>query len=406
MGKRRGRNEGSIRWIESKQLWEGRYIVGYQDDGSPRKKCIYGQKNEKGAVLAQMREALVQLGHKTYVEDTDKTLGVWCREWYDLYKKPTIKTNTRAKYEVSFVRLNRYDIALIPLSRLASTAIQRCYNDMAEDGNTETHMGLSEETIKATHALINGALEMAEDLNMIPKNPARKVFIPKPIDQDDFEETHAKALSPEQRAKFLKRMGEKTKHFFFAYFCLHTGLRPGEALALTISDVDLKKDQVKVTKTFIEKERRVQASTKTKSSRRTVDIPSELKSVVMEHLIKLPARKPGDPFFQTSSGKRPTASYLRKRYKAAGKDTDFDWVNLHTMRHTYASDLFSKGVDIKVISAQLGHKDVTTTYDIYVHLIEGAKNTAVQVLNDGIIEHLPTPKSVSKKDIKSFKKAE
>lgn len=56
-------------------------------------------------------------------------------------------------------------------------------------------------------------------------------------------------------------------------------------------------------------------------------------------------------------------------YKKAG----IEGATNHTLRHTYATRCFEAGVDIKAISEQLGHANVKTTYNIYVHLLNDTK---------------------------------
>jgi site-specific recombinase XerD len=102
-------------------------------------------------------------------------------------------------------------------------------------------------------------------------------------------------------------------------------------------------------------------------------------------------------------GKRPTQSYLRKRFKFAGEAIKCPWVNLHTMRHTYASRLFKEKIEVKVISELLGHKDVSTTYDIYVHFIDNIVEESVQVLNTSIPENLPKKSRKGEKKKKNKK---
>lgn len=396
---RRGRNEGSIRWLENKKLWQARYAIGVNENGKTIYKSIYGKNKTK--LLAQMRDALAALGKGEYVEPASEQLYSWCKRWYELKKEPDIKPNTRLKYETSLARLKRYEISNMRLKDLNEEILQRFYNKMARED------GLSEETIRATHSLINGALEYAEDLKKIPKNYARKLTIPKSFDK---EEENAKALTVEQCNAFLHQLGRRSKYYMFALFMLNTGLRPGEALALTRADIDFKKQIVKVTKTYLEKEKRIQNSPKTDASRRTVPIPDDTIRLLKEYMLKQPNQKPDAPLFQTDKGNRPTMSYLRKRFKSAGKAIGCDWVNLHTMRHTFASRLFAKGVDIKIISKLLGHAEVSTTYDIYVHIINDVVENSVEVLNTdiNIPENLPK-KSNSKPDsireLRKLKKA-
>ena len=398
---RRARNEGSVRWIEEKQLWQARYPIGLKEtidkNGKPCcktvYKSIYGKKKTgPGGVMEEMRNALAALGKGRYVDPSDQTLISWCKEWYQTYKEPELKTNTRLKYETSIIRLQRYSIADKQLKSLSLELIQKDYNKMARDG-------LSEATIKATHSLVNGALEKAEAINKINKNPARHITIPRTDDIND-EESNAKALNDNQQDEFLFQLGRRSKYFMYAFFMLNTGLRPGEALALLRSDIDFNKKTVKVTKTYLERTKKVQNSTKTASSRRTVPIPSDLIGLLKEYMLKQPKKDPKDPLFQTETGKRPSQGYLRKRFKYAGKNAGCEWVNLHTMRHTFASRLFKEKIDIKVISELLGHKDVSTTYDIYVHFIDNIVEESVQVLNSGIPENLPTKSRKGEKKTK------
>lgn len=394
---RRGRNEGSIRWIESKQLWQARYPIGIGENGKTKYKSIYGKKNEKGKLMKKMRDAIVALGKGEYVDPSGKSLFVWCEEWFVTYKKPNIRINTREKYLTSIARLKRYEIANLQLKGLNQELIQKFYNDLSDDG-------FSEETIKATHSLINGALNKAEELKMVNKNEARKCKIPKDDILND-EEKEAKALTDEQEKAFLFQLGRRTKHYMYALFMDNTGLRPGEALALSRSDINLTMKTVKVSKTYIAKLNKVQNVPKTASSKRTVPIPDKIIDLLKEYMLKQPNKQPDAPLFQTSNGNRPTFSYLRKRFKSAGEAIGCGWINLHTMRHTYASKLFKNKVDIKIISKLLGHKDVSTTYDIYVHFIDDVVEESVQILNEGLPESLPKKSRKKLDNVTQIKKA-
>lgn len=384
---RRGRNEGSIRWLEKKQLWQARYPIGIGENGKTKYKSIYGKKNEKGKIIAKMRDALAALGRGDYVDPSGKQLYTWCKDWYETYKEANLKFNTREKYQTSLKRLARYEISNTRLKDLNLELIQKFYNRLSRDG-------MSEETIKATHSLINGALEKAETINMIIKNPARGVIIPK---NNVSENTEAKALTTEQCDAFMNQLGKRSKYFMYAFFMLNTGLRPGEALALNREDINLKKKTVRVNKTYLERDKKNQNSTKTFASKRVVPIPDATISLLKEYMLKQPKQDSKDPLFQTSTGNRPTMSYLRKRFKSSGKAIKCDWVTLHTMRHTFASRLFAQGIDIKIISKLLGHAEVSTTYDIYVHFIDNVIEESVNILNTDINIPETLPQKSNKK---------
>jgi integrase len=383
---RRGRNEGSIRWIEEKKLYQARYPIGIDEEGKTIYKSIYGKKKTgPGGLLDKMRDALQALGRGTYVDPSDKTLIAWCREWYETYKEATLKANTKEKYNTSFKRLVKADIANMKLKDLSLELIQKYYNGLKKQGKSTA-------TIKATHILINGALEKAEETNRIIKNPARLVIIPK-----DDETREAKALPEKERDLFMLEMGRRSHYYMFALFLENTGLRPGEAVALNRSDLDFKKNKVKVNKTYVRVLKSKENSPKTRSSKRSVPVPENIIKLMKEYMIKQPNQKDSDPLFQTLTGTRTSPRNILRQFKAVGEKIGCEWVNLHTMRHTYASRLFKEKVDIKIISKLLGHKNVTTTYNTYVHFIDNTVEDSVAILNTGLPETLPE-KSRKKKD--------
>lgn len=80
-----------------------------------------------------------------------------------------------------------------------------------------------------------------------------------------------------------------------------------------------------------------------------------------------------------------------KRFLPANRDTTFRQIlknagidkisGVHSLRHTFASMLFKKGVDPKTVSELLGHSDVSITYNIYIHIIHEQKTKAINLLN-------------------------
>lgn len=379
--KRRGRNEGMIRFIKDKKIYEGRYAAGVKEDGSTLYKSIYNKK--RSVVAAKMRDALTALGKGEYVDPSDKSLYAWCKEYYEVYKEPTIeRENTQKKYEESLARVEKADIAPVKLKDFKGPEqIQKYYNNLKKQG-------LDAETIKITHTLINGAFEKAEELNMILKNPAKGVVIPKTEDYDKEDGEDVKALTNEEYDLFMGELYRRSHYFMYAHFMSNTGLRPGEAIALLRSDLDFKNNLVKVTKTALRNKkgepRKNQNATKTYTSKRTVPVPASTMKLMKEYMLKQKNQDDKAPLFQTLLGTRLHDRNALRAFKDIGKDVGCEWVNLHTMRHTFASRLFKEGVDIKVISKLLGHKKVSTTYDIYIHFINNVVEDSIQVLNSDV----------------------
>jgi len=394
---RRGRGEGSIRWIERIQKYEIRYTVGVDENGKPITK--YGYYKKKSEALAVLRDALVSVGKGTYVDPSEESLYSCCLNWYELYKEPSItRVNTKKKYRTSLNRIHKMSIATVPLKDLNTELLQRSYNELKKHG-------ASESTIKITHTLIKDALAHAKKTNKIRENYALDIIIPKDEIVDE-EDKNVRALTDEQLDIFLKEM-EKSNYYMFALFMSKTGLRPGEAIALNRNDLLFGSNKVRVAKTYLkEAKNKVQEATKTASSKRTIPVPSSIMSLMKKYMLQQPNQDKSAPLFQTLAGTRISPRNALRQFKAVGERIGCPWVNLHTMRHTFASKLFKEGIDPKVISKLLGHKSVKTTCDIYIHFIDNIVDESVQVLNDGIPEDLPDKTAKKKKDnVVELKKA-
>ena len=171
-----------------------------------------------------------------------------------------------------------------------------------------------------------------------------------------------------------------------------TGIRVGELAALKWSDIDFENKKIYVRKNIVtiydyedteRKTRKVnlQASTKT-SEGRTIpliksaeDILNSIKSKYQE--INL------DGFIINNSDKMVHVDTLSDSYTNIAKSAGIENpLGIHTLRHTFASLLIKKGVDIKIVSDILGHKDVSFTYNVYVHILEEQKIQAMNLLDD------------------------
>ena len=71
--------------------------------------------------------------------------------------------------------------------------------------------------------------------------------------------------------------------------------------------------------------------------------------------------------FTNTDGSRLSYEALRWQTKCACRDTGVEYRGEHVFRHTFATNCYYKGVDIKILSRLLGHADVNITYNIYIH---------------------------------------
>ena len=152
---------------------------------------------------------------------------------------------------------------------------------------------------------------------------------------------------------------------------METCLRAGEALALDWSDIDEKMRTQKVNKNVVCVDGRhlVQRTTKTASGKRTIPLNAR----AMEAVQRLKAQAVfGCPYvFATQTGRHLSYRNLLATLENACESAGVEHRGLHALRHSFASNLYARGVSVKVISRLLGHSSTQITIDRYVHLFEG-----------------------------------
>lgn len=170
----------------------------------------------------------------------------------------------------------------------------------------------------------------------------------------------------------------------------------GEGIPLTWEDIDLERRTIRVNKKAIvchdytshSAPQVVQDFCKTKSSKRRVIITSGLVGVLREHKAEMIKRveQSGEEWsesrlvFPNTRGNMVHNRNLQSSLYRIFAKCRIEGATMHTLRHTYATRCFEAGVDIKAISEQLGHANVKTTYNIYVHLLEDTKEKEIDKL--------------------------
>ncbi|WP_294755077.1 site-specific integrase [uncultured Ruminococcus sp.] len=201
--------------------------------------------------------------------------------------------------------------------------------------------------------------------------------------EDELQRIEAEAVKCYNNGKRIYRMGE------IVIFLADTGLRIGEALTLEWTNINFKKKTVTVRQNMVfVKDRKStdksykyikQCSTKTKKGSRIVP----LTAAAIRALMSLKGINGSTKYvFATSTGKRIYPRNIDRMFRGILKKCGIKGTGVHTLRHTFASRLFAKGVDVKTVSELLGHSEVGITYDTYIHIIQEQQAAAVDVLEN------------------------
>lgn len=237
----------------------------------------------------------------------------------------------------------------------------------------------------------NRVLKYAYKLKYISENPCDFVILPsKPLIKQEKETLDF--YTKEQLAMFMTCLADMNTRKWEAYFRIlaFTGLRRGEALALTWDDIDTKQGLLTVNKAVKRGERgQYVGSTKNDSSMRTITIDDNtikiLKAWKAEQAKTLigfgfNAIQPNQYIFSKWKDNTPLNTMApRNALVKICKRFDLPMMNIHGFRHTHCSLLFEAGVPMKDVMERLGHSDIQTTMNIYTHVTKESKNKSAQM---------------------------
>ena len=378
MGKRRKKGEGSVRQRKDGR-WEGRVVIGYDEKGLPRTKNVLAKtKRECQEKLKQLRETVT--GSKTEKVRPEMPFGEWLDFWYQNYVKPQIRPTTQANYEAKIYQHIIPELGKIPLNQLAQKDLQQFYARMKTGGRlirTEQFgKGLSDSMVRGLHAARRSALEKAVQEELIRTNPAVGCKLPPKRGRE------MQVLSRQELQRFL--MQAKADGYFELFLLdLSTGLRRGELLALQWSDLDLDAGTLSVTKQIYEVNGKMQISIpKTKASIRKLVLPPAVVEVFREYQKTAKCRWVFPSPIKEDAPITP-GSMLRRLHVTLER-TQCKQIRFHDLRHTFATMALENGMDIKTLSAMLGHVSAATTLDIYTHVTGDMQTEAAAPIDRGL----------------------
>lgn len=385
---RRDNGSGTLRKRKDGR-WQGSVQFGYKPNGKPNIKYVYGKSEAEAKRKLKEQIKLINSNGLILQNNTVANITVeeYCTRWLENVKINELKPSSYDRKEMTLSNQIYPLIGMLPLLQLSIDDVQGMINQLKEDG-------LSYSTIKKAYEAINECCKYAIVRGDLQKNPCTGVALPEILKHQDGD---IKFYTEEQIELLLKQATIKYSNGKNKYrlgygiqFLLYTGLRIGEALALTWEDIDFQNKTVKVNKNLKQVKNRdnnkqgnyqiiIQDSTKTKSGSRI--IPLNNKSIEALNRIKEITGQ-YKYVFSTETGNNVSGRTYDTMFRKIQENCGFTEIyGVHALRHTFASLLFKKGVDVKTVSEILGHKDVSVTYNTYIHLIQEQKMNAINLLD-------------------------
>jgi integrase len=261
----------------------------------------------------------------------------------------------------------------IQLSKLNLRQIQNYYNADSES--------YAPSTIRYHHAVLHKALDTAITWQLLNRNPSHAAIIP-PKHQPQFQ------IWVEEEIKKFLETAETSPFYMLFLLALATGMRRSELLALRWRDIEIVPGRINISRSLHQTKSKgyVITDTKSKSSRRTITLPSSATKVLesfktdtVSTLLLAGYTFSDDRLVFCHADSKPLSpNSVTRSWNSLTQKAGVKKIRLHDARHTHASILLKAGVHLKVVQERLGHSSIQITADLYSHLMPGIQESAAE----------------------------
>jgi len=380
-------------------IWKVEVQLGLGPDGKRRKTRRTARSRAEAVELRRSLNA-----EKLRGELAQRVSTKFCEfsiHWVREVKAHSLRATTVSDYEY---RLRQYllpHFANVELREISPAQIHRWMNNLRAKG-------LSVNTVNGARRVLFGVMNYALKVGLISNNPVRAT------EAQFHEHGAASQVKPhwsKEEAMLALARAEGEPHIdLFLHLAVFLGLRHGELLGLTWSDVDLDRGELRVTQTLrdfrqIAPDGSVRVGTilnapKTKSSRRTLPIPGVVMDSFKRHqmlqsLRMIQARETWietDFVFTSSIGTNLNQSNSRKAFSRFIRGNQLRYIRIHDIRHTTAVLALEAGAPLEWISQALGHSGTEVTKMIYAPYVQALNDRFVGLLEEALA---PTRREVT-----------
>lgn len=302
----------------------------------------------------------------------------WIYEWL-LDKKNYVKESTYANYSNNIFNHIIPKLGDYYLKDINHKIIQNFLLELSRNGNKNGKSGLSEKTIKDICIIIKSSIKKAVNDGLInhielsfnyPKsNKEEKIYILTKKEQNKLTNYSLNNINSRNIGILLS---------------LYSGIRIGELCALQWKDIDFQKGLLSIDKTIqriyikdkeFNNTKVIITNPKTKNANREIPINKEFLCILKNN-----KTKPQD-YILSGNNKYIEPRTYRKYFEKVLKINNIKHINFHSLRHTFATNCISLGVDYKTVSELLGHANVNITLNLYVHPRMSQKKKCIDLVS-------------------------
>ena len=393
-------------------------------DGKRKKKEKGGFRTKKEAEAALTAAMNEYNNAGTIFKPSEITVSDYLDQWYDLYCKPNLKYNTQVGYLHIIEGHIKPKFGSYKLKAINATVLQEYANNLKMNGYSKSY-------IMGILTVFQSALDYSiEPLHYISQNPMKSVKFPK-VERKPKDRI---ILTLEEWNRIIDRF-RGTRYYIPLMIGFYTGLRISETFALTWDDIDFEKRTLSVNKQIVKRNfgadvRRVVkkkgkreqrsswyfATPKTPSSVRIVPFGETLYNALKQektaqkrnemnygeyytiHVLKRESDEKGNDMWRVVPIQKCVETQLQRVRLICiaenGQYTSTDSFKFcsrvihkelhlafdyHSLRHTHATMLIEAGANVKNVQTRLGHTNINTTLQTYVHDTEKMAEQSVDL---------------------------
>jgi len=364
---RRGRGEGSI-YKRPDGLWVAQVSIGWKPGGKRVRKSIYGKSRTEVRTKLLVVQRDKDAGFNIRSND-QLTLGAYLERWLEA-TGPSVRPRTLVMYAL---HVRRHIVPELGARRLVDLTA----DDVQIFLNRKLAM-LAPKSVSHLRSTLRGALNQAVEWGYLSRNVVTKTKPPKlsPRQLRVLDQDEAKRL-------LLAAQGDRVEALYTV--ALAMGLRLGEALCLRWEDVDFGTGRLHVRHGL----QRIAGELtltdpKTALSNRSIKMPGMVARGLADHRARQHVVGIVSPYVFTTFRGTPIdpRNALREFKTLLGKAGLPQTIRFHDLRHSCASLLLAKGVNVKVIAELLGHSNATMLLSTYAHVLPQMRDSAALEMDE------------------------
>lgn len=321
---------------------------------SGKRKYIRGKTKEE--LEQKVLEARLLLGAGIDISDAT-TFGEFASLWYNTYKKPNLRFKSQEAVKNA---LNNHILPYLTAYPMRDITPMHIHHVMAQ--LTNKSRTLNNQVLQAMKGVFNAAM----DNSLIVKSPVPVTM------RAGGKVTEEKTILSKQESEELLMELKGKRVYNLVSLLLRTGLRRGEALALTWDNVDLDNRMIYVRKNLVDHswEMFISNELKPPASRRDIPIPDSLYA----QLRQMKSKATAIYLFTNADGSGPIKKTSFRAMWEVVNATSHP-VTPHQLRHTYITRLFEGGLDLKQVQYLAGHSTPDMTLRVYTHYLKASRQS-------------------------------